>query len=136
MGIVPLELSRHLRIMRDRPAIFTSRSNMKPGIIMALVLVATPVAGQADGLDANAQRVIDEFDVERAFVSEKQIFVPFHVEETQRLADAATAGKVTADMRLVILEREEGRLAFLVQQIAYHHVAQGEMKGHPYMVSF
>lgn len=81
-------------------------------------------------------RAIANFDIELAFISDKQIFAPYRITETQKLGDALAARKVTGDMRLLILERDEGMMAFLVQQIAYHHVAQGDMKGEPYMVSF
>jgi len=101
-------------------------------LLAPLVVIAQPGVT----LDDNAQRAIDTFDIERAFVSEEQIFVPYHVTDVQRLSDALANGKIQNDMRLVVLERKEGELAFLVQQIAYHHIAQGEMKGKPYMVSF
>jgi len=103
---------------------------------VALILVLAPLGATANDLDENAQRAIDQFDIERAFVSDEQIFVPHRVTDVQRLSDALANGKVQNDMRLVILERDEGELAFLVQQIAYHHIAQGDMEGKPYMVSF
>jgi hypothetical protein len=31
---------------------------------------------------------------------------------------------------------EAGRLALVTDQMAYHHVAQGEIAGEPWMVSF
>jgi hypothetical protein len=34
------------------------------------------------------------------------------------------------------MDHPAGRLAFLTDQMAYHHVAQGEMNGEPWMVSF
>ncbi len=90
----------------------------------------------ADTLPPNAQAAIDAFDIERAFISDKQMFVPFPVEETELLSDALTAGRVTGDMNLLILEKDDVTLSFLVQQLAYHHVAQGEIDGEPWMVSF
>ena len=34
------------------------------------------------------------------------------------------------------MEHHAGRLAFVMDQLAYHHVAQGELRGEPWMVSF
>jgi hypothetical protein len=34
------------------------------------------------------------------------------------------------------MEHDAGALALLTQQMSYHHLAQGEMAGEPWMVSF
>ena len=113
------------------------RNNMRLLVLtIAAAIALMPRGATATELDENAQRAIDSFDIKRAFISDKQIFAPYRITETQKLGDALAARKVTGDMRLLILERDEGMMAFLVQQIAYHHVAQGDMKGEPYMVSF
>ena len=47
----------------------------------------------------------------------------------------ATA-EVPLDELLVVVERGGQRLALLVRQLTYHHVAQGRLGGEPYVVSF
>lgn len=37
---------------------------------------------------------------------------------------------------LIVFERQEQRRALLVQEMAYHHLAQGELADEPYIVSF
>lgn len=41
-----------------------------------------------------------------------------------------------ADYELILIERNGERRAFSMQEMAYHHVAQGELGGEPYLVSF
>ena len=40
------------------------------------------------------------------------------------------------DEDILVVERGGQRLAFLVRQMAYHHLAQGKLAGQPYIVSF
>ena len=37
---------------------------------------------------------------------------------------------------LLLMERDGAAIAFLARQMAYHHVAQGEFAGEPYLISF
>ncbi len=77
-----------------------------------------------------------EFDITRARVGGGSRFEPFHVSETQSLRDALAAEVVKSDTRLLVMEHAAGRLALLTDQMAYHHVAQGDIAGEPWMVSF
>lgn len=85
---------------------------------------------------ALAQVTAETFDLERAWFSDEVMFVPFQVEETRLLIDALADGTVEMETALLVFEHEIGTLAFLTQQLAYHHIAQGEMAGEPWMVSF
>jgi hypothetical protein len=40
------------------------------------------------------------------------------------------------DLELIVLTRNGSSRAFVVREMAYHHVAQGELEGQPYLVSF
>ncbi len=40
------------------------------------------------------------------------------------------------DLELIILTRGRSARALIAREMAYHHVAQGELNGEPYMVSF
>jgi len=86
--------------------------------------------GQAAGEEA------PEFDVERAYLADETIFVPFLVEETEPLAEALREGVVEEETSLLVMEHSAGRLALVTDQMAYHHVAQGDIAGEPWMVSF
>lgn len=76
-----------------------------------------------------------EFDSNRATLRDKNIFPPFKVEVTVSLKEALKNGEVREDMDLMLIERNTRTLALLAQQMVYHHVAQGELAGEPWMVS-
>lgn len=77
-----------------------------------------------------------EFDITRARVGAGSRFEPFRVGQTQSLRQALAAGVVASDTRLLVMEHAAGQLALLTDQMAYHHVAQGDIAGEPWMVSF
>ena len=91
---------------------------------VSLSFFAPPVAGQ------NA-----DFDIDIARIGGGR-FEPFVVSETEPMRDALSARKLQDDTRLLVLDHDAGVLAFLTDQMTYHHVAQGEIDGEPWMVSF
>jgi hypothetical protein len=74
-------------------------------------------------------------DVDRSKVSAARTwrFEPFVVTKPPvRVADAL----LEPDEELLIIERGGVERAFVLRQMAYHHIAQGELAGEPYVVSF
>lgn len=41
-----------------------------------------------------------------------------------------------SDDEIILIERKGEKRALLAREMAYHHVAQGELAGEPYLVSF
>jgi len=78
---------------------------------------------------------ITEFDSNRATLRGKNIFPPFYVKTTVPFQEALKNGKVRNNTHLLVIERNAQILALLTQQMNYHHVAQGEIAGEPWMVS-
>jgi hypothetical protein len=76
------------------------------------------------------------FDAKRAILSKRDMFRPLAVQRTEPLADALTRKKVSADTPLLLLERDGAALALLTNQMIFHHVAQGELNGTPFLASF
>ncbi len=76
------------------------------------------------------------FDIDRAFVVDHTIFVPFEVKEMIPLRQALDDGRIDKTTQLLILDRGTRQLALVTGQMAYHHIAQGELDGEPWMVSF
>ncbi len=76
------------------------------------------------------------FDVDRAEIIDSTIFLPFYVTDTQPLRDALSEEVINEDAPLLVMEHEAGTLALSMDQMTYHHVAQGEIAGEPWMVSF
>jgi hypothetical protein len=49
---------------------------------------------------------------------------------------ALDQGSVKEDMRLLVTETAAGKLALLTDQMAHHHIAEGNAGGKDWMVSF
>jgi hypothetical protein len=77
-----------------------------------------------------------EFDSRRALLVNKDIFVPFRVTSTSLLWDALSRGDLPDGAPVLVVERGAATLVLLTQQLLYHHVAQGELAGEPWMVSY
>ena len=100
--------------------------------VRATVLFVLPLsiwAAAVSGQDA-------DFDINIARMGVGSRFEPFRVSESEPLRDAMSAGKLQGDTRVLVMDHPAGVLAFLTDQMAYHHVAQGEIDGEPWMVSF
>ena len=44
--------------------------------------------------------------------------------------------ELPAETEILVFERGGAKRGLLVRHMAYHHVAQGELAGHPYLVTF
>ena len=66
------------------------------------------------------------------------LFVPFDVTRTSPLVDAVETRLVRRDEQVLVLEPGESRppLVFITSQMTYHHIAQGELAGVPFAVTF
>lgn len=78
----------------------------------------------------------EDFDVDRAMLSDAPMFDAFYPDEYEPLADARRDGRVDDETALLVLERDGATLVLLTMQMSYHHIAQGEIAGEPWMVSF
>ncbi|MFQ6046263.1 MAG: hypothetical protein ACE5PT_07885 [Gemmatimonadales bacterium] len=84
----------------------------------------------------DAQQAPPTFDIDRAYLVEPTPFEPFYVTATRPLREALREGLVHEETPILVFEREAGRLALSTEQMSYHHVAQGDMAGEPWLVSF
>jgi len=78
----------------------------------------------------------NDFDAARALVFDKTVFEPFLVKQTFSLQKMLEQGMINSDTPLLVMDHPAGRLAFLPEQMGYHHVAQGSIHQKPWMVSF
>jgi hypothetical protein len=76
------------------------------------------------------------FDISRFSNAGNGWFQTFHVKQTELLRDALKAGKVADDTRLLSTDIATGKLAFVTDQMAYHHLAQGSAGGKDWLVTF
>lgn len=94
-----------------------------------LALSPAPLAAQEQTTDT-------DFDLDRAWISEPGQVDPFLVEQVKPLAAALDARELEKSTWLLVVEHPAGRLALVTDQLSYHHVAQGSIRGEPWMVSF
>jgi len=74
-----------------------------------------------------------QFDAERASLKSPDFFRRFRVSgEGKPLRSTG----LKPQTQLLVFERGGQRRALLRHQMIYHHVAQGELAGEPYLVTF
>ena len=121
---------RHLTTMRTH------------GVLAAFVAgslaLTAPAAAQRNSLPLELPDgpAAEGFDPSRLTNTGNGWFETFHVETTEPLADVLAAGRVAEDTPLLVIETETGRLAFLRDQMAYHHIAQGRAGGKDWLATF
>ena len=73
------------------------------------------------------------FDPTRAWLKDPDMFRRFSVPDRGQPLHASGLAPAT---ELIVVERGGEKRALLLRQMAYHHTAQGELAGEPYLVSF
>ncbi len=76
------------------------------------------------------------FDAKRAILSKRDMFRPLAVQRTEGLAGALSSKKVRAETPLLVLDRNGAALSLLTSEMIFHHVAQGEWNGTPFLATF
>ena len=110
----------------DRPMMVRTRRH----VVFIAGLLGVVAAGSAVAQSAAT------FDSSVARLSDRTRFVPLQVTETRSLREALDDGRLSKDTPLLVMERGSLHLALLTRQMTYHHIAQGELAGEPWMVSF
>ena len=82
------------------------------------------------------QPIAEGFETDRALFWAAPNFTPLRNPEWTPLRDARRARDVQDDTPLLVFEAGGKTLALVSSQMSYHHVAQGEMAGEPWMVTF
>jgi hypothetical protein len=115
-----------------QPPLVRPRSFLLSILSLTLFTAADSRAQEGD----DARRAGKGFDLDRAFLLDSTVYAPFYVTETRPLRRALDEGTINAATPLLVMEHRAGPLAFIVDQLAYHHMAQGDIDGEPWMVSF
>ncbi|WP_188649116.1 hypothetical protein [Marinithermofilum abyssi] len=76
------------------------------------------------------------FDANRAWLSDEDLFQRLNVKDSQSLKDAMEEGRLQKKDELLVIKRGAEVHAFSTFQMAYHHTAQGKLAGEPYLVAF
>ena len=93
------------------------------------------VAGLAFAFPASAQTA-EDFDEGRAWLPDEPLFDAFYPETYESLEDALDDRRVSDETPLLVLQRDGTTLTLVTMQMSYHHIAQGDLAGEPWMVSF
>jgi len=106
-------------------------------IISLFLIGQTGVAQEWTQVEADpAQPVKPGFDTDRAIFWAKPNFTPLRDPTWIPLKDALKKGQVEEDIPVLTLTAGGEVLTLVTSQMSYHHVAQGEMNGEPWMVTF
>src|SRR5258708_24269225 len=76
------------------------------------------------------------FDITRFSRTPIGTFETFYVTETNPLQKVLAEGKVAGDTRLLVMTTAAGKLALLIDQMTYHHIAQGRARNKDWMATF
>ncbi len=77
-----------------------------------------------------------DFSRQRAHLKGPDWFKRFAVPEDDGAGESLNEAGLTPATELLLFERGGETRALLVRQMAYHHVAQGRLRGEPYVVTF
>jgi hypothetical protein len=94
---------------------------------------ATPASAPVDLPNGPAKA---DFDIARFNSAGNGWFKTFYVTETYPLQRVLDEGKVAADTGVLVTKTAAEDLALLMDQMAYHHIAQGRGGKQDWMVSF
>jgi hypothetical protein len=105
-----------------------------------VVLLPAPARSQAprppDPVDLPKGPAQAGFDITRFANVANGTFVTFSVTGTEPLRDVRKAGRVADDTRLLVTETADGPLALLMDQMAFHHSAQGRAGNKDWLATF
>ncbi len=78
----------------------------------------------------------ETFDINRYNTAGEGWFKTFHVEHTQLLQTALESGVLIGTMEVLVTQTAAGKLALIMDQMAFHHIAQGTENGKDWMATF
>jgi hypothetical protein len=81
------------------------------------------------------EKEMAEFDARRALLVRGDIFAPMRVPATRPLRAALEGRLVRKSEPVVVAECFATPVVTLKRQLAFHHVAQGEVAGEPWLIS-
>lgn len=76
------------------------------------------------------------FNPTRATLLNKPVFIPFYPIRTDALSEVLKRGNVAPNADVLVTEVGGAALVLDSAQMSYHHVAQGELNGAPWLVTF
>mgnify|MGYP001818000696 FL=1 len=130
------------------PSAGTRHALVRAGLLAAAFLIAAALAAVAfSPMEGQGQMPAtvpadpdmphkEGFDPDRAIFWQEPNFVPFRNPTWEPLGEALRAGKVEEDQPVMVFEMGGEAMVLVTSQMSYHHVAQGDRNGEPWMVTF
>ncbi len=104
--------------------------------VVAVLLPSIAVAQDSKPVDLPNGPAKPGFDIKRFSSAGNGWFEKFYVKETELLRRTLDEGSVAADTRVLVFQTPGGRLALLMDQMAYHHIAQGRSGSKDWLATF
>lgn len=104
--------------------------------LLGLLLPAAAGAQEPKPVDLPNGPAKPGFDIGRFNNTANGRFETFYVTKSEPLAEARKEGRVADDTRLLVTETAGGKLALIMDQMAFHHVAQGHAGGRDWLATF
>ena len=125
----------------------STRAGRRPLRATLAITMVAGVAGLSLPAPVHAQReslpveltdgpAAEGFDISRFTNTGNGFFETFYVDTTDLLSDALRAERVAEGTIVLVIETAEGRLAFVRDQMAFHHIAQGRAGEKDWMATF
>jgi hypothetical protein len=127
-------MARQLRVGRWRDALASLAA-----IAALSVFLPLPAASQGqvpDPVDLPKGPAKPGFDITRFANVANGTFVTFQVTKTEALRDVLKQGRVVEETRLLVTDTATGKLALLMDQMAFHHSAQGRAGNKDWLATF
>ena len=122
------------------PASYVRAVGSTLAVALTLSLTAHAVAAQGGGppeMGVDPDLPMKEgFDAERAYLGTAPMFEPLRDPEWMLLRQARRQGLVSDDTPMLVFDHGGETRSLITAQMSYHHVAQGDIAGEPWMVTF
>jgi hypothetical protein len=105
-------------------------------VATAFVLPAAAIAQDSKPVDLPNGPTKPGFDIRRFSNVGNGWFETFYVKETEPLRKVLDEGRVAADTRVLVFQTAGGKRALLMDQMAYHHLAEGRAGGKDWLATF
>jgi hypothetical protein len=104
--------------------------------VAGFIYPAAAVAQESKPVDLPNGPAKPGFDIKRFSSGGNGWFETFYVKGTEPLRKVLDEGRVAADTRILTFQTAGGRVALLMDQMAYHHLAQGHAGGKDWLATF
>jgi hypothetical protein len=104
--------------------------------LLPVTAASQGAANKPDPVDLPNGPARPGFDITRFANIANGTFVTFQVTKTEALRDVLKGARVAEDTRLLVTDTATGKLAFVMDQMAFHHSAQGRAGTKDWLATF